>query len=41
MKGRKVVVECEVRAGEVLCARGEVVAVQVPDELRPSESAGV
>ena len=40
MKGRKVVVECEVRAGEVLCARGEVVAVQVPDELLPSESAG-
>ncbi|HNU82303.1 MAG: PaaI family thioesterase [Acidobacteria bacterium] len=40
MKGRKVVVECEVRAGELLCARGEVVAVQVPDELRPSESAG-
>lgn len=40
MKGRKVVVECEVRAGELLCARGEVVAVQVPDELLPSESAG-
>ncbi|MCL4838264.1 MAG: PaaI family thioesterase [Thermoanaerobaculia bacterium] len=32
VKGRKVVVETEVRCGGRLCARGRVVAVQVPDE---------
>lgn len=32
VKGRKVVVETEVRCGDRLCARGRVVAVQVPDE---------
>ena len=32
VKGRKVVVEAEVRAGGELCARGEVVAVQIPED---------
>jgi len=32
VKGRKVVVEAEVRAGGDLCARGEVVAVQMPED---------
>jgi len=32
VKGRKVVVEVEVRAGGELCARGEVVAVQMPED---------
>jgi acyl-coenzyme A thioesterase PaaI-like protein len=40
VKGRKVVVETEVLAGELLCARGEVVAVQVPDELFPRPGGG-
>jgi acyl-coenzyme A thioesterase PaaI-like protein len=35
IKGRKVVVEEELYADGVLCARGEVVAVQVPEELFP------
>ncbi len=35
VKGRKVVVEVTVSAGDLLCARGEVVAVQVPEELLP------
>jgi acyl-CoA thioesterase FadM len=33
IKGRKVVVETDLMAGGVVCARGEVVAVQVPDDL--------
>jgi acyl-coenzyme A thioesterase PaaI-like protein len=32
---RKVVVSIEVRAGDVLTARGEVVAVRMPDTMRP------
>jgi len=35
VKGRKVVVEATVIAKGILCARGEVVAVQVPEELMP------
>jgi acyl-coenzyme A thioesterase PaaI-like protein len=35
IKGRKVVIEEELYANGVLCARGEVVAVQVPEELFP------
>lgn len=31
--GRKVVVETEVRVREVVCARGEVVAVKIPDTM--------
>lgn len=33
VKGRKVVVEATLSADGVVCARGEVVAVQVPDRL--------
>lgn len=35
MKGRKVVVESTLSAGGKICARGKVVAVQAPDDLRP------
>ena len=34
-KGRKVVVACTLAAGGEVCARGEVVAVQMPEGLRP------
>lgn len=34
MKGRKVIVEARVLAGGEVTARGEVIAVQVPDHLR-------
>lgn len=34
IKGRKVVVDTEVTVGGVLCARGEVVAVKIPDTMR-------
>lgn len=34
IKGRKVVVAIEVRSDDVLCARGKVVAVQMPDHLK-------
>lgn len=37
VKGRKVVVETEVKVGDVLCARGEVVAVRIPDTMRPGK----
>ncbi|MGH2437943.1 MAG: PaaI family thioesterase [bacterium] len=37
MKGRKVVVEARVMAGGDVTARGEVIAVQVPDHLRAKE----
>jgi acyl-coenzyme A thioesterase PaaI-like protein len=30
LKGRKAVIECELYAGEQLCARGQVVTVQIP-----------
>ena len=33
IKGRKVVVETTVSAGEVITARGELVAVQMPDSM--------
>jgi acyl-coenzyme A thioesterase PaaI-like protein len=35
IKGRKVVVSATVRAGDEVCARGEMVAVQVPEEMMP------
>jgi acyl-coenzyme A thioesterase PaaI-like protein len=35
MEGRKVVVHATVLAGGEVCARGEVVAVQMPEHLRP------
>ncbi|MDH4209169.1 MAG: PaaI family thioesterase [Anaerolineae bacterium] len=38
IKGRKVVVEATVSAQGEVCARGEVVAVQMPENLRPAHS---
>lgn len=35
IKGRKVVVRCTLSAHGEICAKGEVVAVQVPDSLFP------
>jgi len=35
IKGRKVVVESRLIAGGQICARGEVVAVQVPEHMMP------
>jgi acyl-coenzyme A thioesterase PaaI-like protein len=37
IKGRKVVVASSLSAGGIVCARGEVVAVQAPDHLLPGE----
>ena len=37
IKGRKVVIASTVSADGEVCARGEVVAVQVPDHLIPNE----
>jgi acyl-coenzyme A thioesterase PaaI-like protein len=39
IKGRKVVVEETLSAGGEVCARGEVVAVQMPEHLRPNPPA--
>jgi len=36
MRGRKVVVDIVLRAGEVECARGRVVAVQIPAAMVPA-----
>lgn len=33
IKGRKVIVSAELSANEVVCARGEVVCVQMPDNM--------
>ncbi|MEW6332802.1 MAG: PaaI family thioesterase [Thermodesulfobacteriota bacterium] len=38
VKGRKVVVEETLSAGGQICARGEVVAIQVPEHLMPGRS---
>ncbi len=40
IKGRRVVVEVSVQAGETLCARGRVVAVQIPEHLREKITGG-
>jgi acyl-coenzyme A thioesterase PaaI-like protein len=37
VKGRKVIVSTTLSAQGVLCARGEVVAVQMPDHMTPGE----
>jgi acyl-CoA thioesterase FadM len=37
IKGRKVVVEAALSADGEVCARGEVVAVQVPERLVPEQ----
>jgi len=36
VKGRKVVVEVTVSANGEICAQGEVIAVQMPEHLKPS-----
>ncbi len=36
VKGRKVVVEVTVSANSEICAQGEVIAVQMPEHLKPS-----
>jgi acyl-coenzyme A thioesterase PaaI-like protein len=38
IKGRKVIVTSDLYANGEVCARGEVVAVQVPEHLLPEES---
>jgi acyl-CoA thioesterase FadM len=38
VNGRKVVVESRLLAGGKVCARGEVVAVQVPQHLTPADT---
>jgi acyl-CoA thioesterase FadM len=38
IKGRKVIVESWLIAGGQICARGEVVAVQVPEHMMPSDT---
>lgn len=35
IKGRKVIVAITLSANGMLCARGEVVAIQMPEQLRP------
>lgn len=44
IKGRKVVIHCQLSADGALCARGEVVAIQVPesmiDELKANAKTG-
>ncbi|NJN17634.1 MAG: PaaI family thioesterase [Oscillochloris sp.] len=35
IRGRKVIVEAWIIAGGVVCVRGEVVAVQLPEHMRP------
>ena len=37
VKGRKVVVDATVSAEGKLCARGEVVAVQMPEHMMPKD----
>lgn len=39
VKGRKVVVEAWIVAGGEVCVRGEVVAVQMPETMRPATPA--
>lgn len=37
IKGRKVIVAATVSANKEICARGEVVAVQMPEHMKPAE----
>ena len=39
VKGRKVVVEATLSAGGHVCARGEVVAVRLPENMRQGSGA--
>jgi acyl-coenzyme A thioesterase PaaI-like protein len=36
IKGRKVVVDATVSANQQICARGQVVAVQMPEQMKPA-----
>ena len=38
VKGRKVIVEAWLIAGGQICARGEVVAIQVPEHMMPTDT---
>jgi len=38
IKGRKVIVAATVSAKDEICARGEVVAVQLPEQMKPSST---
>jgi acyl-coenzyme A thioesterase PaaI-like protein len=38
ISGRKVVVEAWIQAGDQVCVRGEVIAVRVPEGMRPQPS---
>jgi hypothetical protein len=38
IKGRKVVVESTLCAGGNVCARGQVVAVQLPEHMMPTDT---
>jgi acyl-coenzyme A thioesterase PaaI-like protein len=38
VKGRKVIVESRLIAGGQICARGEVVAVQLPEHMMPTDT---
>ncbi len=38
VKGRKVIVESTLSANDRICARGEVVAIQVPEHMIPGQS---
>lgn len=35
IKGRKVIVEISLHAGDILCARGTVIAVEMPENMLP------
>ncbi len=37
IKGRKAIVSITLRAKDEICAKGEVVAVQIPDSMIPDE----
>jgi acyl-CoA thioesterase FadM len=36
IKGRKVIVAATVSAEDEICAKGEVVAVQMPEQMKPA-----
>ena len=40
IKGKKVVVETTVSANGVICARGQLVAVKMPDSMAPAQAVG-
>ena len=38
IKGRKVIVDATVSANNEVCARGQVIAVQMPEHMKPTSS---